>query len=133
MIALPIRRGRSRLPNESSRNGQVMNLLMSFCSQNVSAVERVPLVIALPPGVGALDFYIDLAIDCVETTNVTMPCQVRCSIDCLSPSKSDVACLLMADGRGHQHPPMWRLQSAPDAVDNCEAHHVRKDASRAWF
>lgn len=94
----------------------------------------MPLVIALPPGVGALDFYIDLAIDCVETTNVTMPCQVRNPPDCLSSqSKSDVACFLMADGRGHQHPPMCRLQSASDAVDNCEAHHVRKDVSRAWF
>jgi hypothetical protein len=55
-----------------------LSLLLSFCSQNVSAVERVPLVIALPSGVGALDFYIDLAIDCVETTNITMPCQVDC-------------------------------------------------------
>ena len=96
---------------------------MSICSQNVSAVERVPLVIALPPGVGALDFYIDLAIDCVETTNVTMPCQVRSYPECLSSqSKSDVACLLMADGRGHQHPPTCRLQSAPDAADIGGAH-----------
>ena len=42
----------------------------------MSAVESVPLVSALPTGVGAIDFYIDLAIDCVNTTNVTMPCQV---------------------------------------------------------
>ncbi len=34
-------------------------------------------MIALPPGVGAIDFYIDLAIDCVNTTNVTRPCQAR--------------------------------------------------------
>ena len=47
------------------------------CSQNVSAVESVPLVIALPADIGAIDFYIDLAIDCVNTTNVTVPCQVR--------------------------------------------------------
>ena len=50
--------------------------LCTCCSQNVSAVESMPLVIALPTGVGAIDFYIDLAIDCVNTTNVTMPCQV---------------------------------------------------------
>ena len=31
---------------------------------------------ALPPGVGAVDFYSDLAIDCVETVNVTKACQV---------------------------------------------------------
>ena len=50
--------------------------LCSCCSQNVSAVESVPLVIALPTGVGAIDFYIDLALDCMNTTNVTMPRQV---------------------------------------------------------
>jgi hypothetical protein len=33
-------------------------------------------VISLPPGIGALDFYIDLAIDCVGTVNVTLPCEV---------------------------------------------------------
>jgi hypothetical protein len=32
----------------------------------------VPLVITLPPGIGAVDFYIDLAIDCVNTTDVTV-------------------------------------------------------------
>lgn len=51
--------------------------LCAGCSQNVSAVEGVPLVLALPPGVGAIDFYIDLAIDCVNTTDVTRPCQAR--------------------------------------------------------
>ena len=35
---------------------------------------------ALPPGVGAVDFYIDLAIDCVETVNVTKACQVRSAV-----------------------------------------------------
>ena len=45
-------------------------------SQNESAVAAVPLLISLPPAVGAIDFYIDLAIDCVETVNVTVTCQV---------------------------------------------------------
>ena len=36
----------------------------------------MPLVVSLPPAVGAIDFYIDLAIDCVETVNVTVPCEV---------------------------------------------------------
>ena len=44
----------------------------------------VPLVMALPPGVGAVDFYIDLAIDCVETVNVTKPCQVISAMLCQS-------------------------------------------------
>lgn len=46
------------------------------CSQNESAIAKVPLVMTLPPGVGALDFYIDLGIDCVNTTNITVPCEV---------------------------------------------------------
>ncbi|CAL8471357.1 g10899 [Coccomyxa elongata] len=45
-------------------------------SQNENADAKVPLVITLPPGIGALDFYIDLAIDCVNTTNITVPCDV---------------------------------------------------------
>ena len=44
----------------------------------------MPLVMALPPGVGAVDFYIDLAIDCVETVNVTKACQVTSAVPCLS-------------------------------------------------
>lgn len=47
-----------------------------WCSQNEEADAKVPLVISLPPGMGAIDFYIDLAIDCVETVNVTLPCAV---------------------------------------------------------
>ena len=46
------------------------------CSQNQSAAALVPVEITLPPGVGAIDFYLDLAIDCVNTTSVTMPCFV---------------------------------------------------------
>lgn len=50
----------------------------SYCmrSQNESAVAAIPLVVSLPPAVGAVDFYIDLAIDCVETVNVTALCEV---------------------------------------------------------
>ena len=46
------------------------------CSQNQSAAATVPVSMRLPPGVGAVDFYLDLAIDCVNTTSVTMPCFV---------------------------------------------------------
>jgi hypothetical protein len=48
----------------------------ALCSQNQSAAALVPVEIKLPPGVGAIDFYLDLAIDCVNTTSVTMPCFV---------------------------------------------------------
>ena len=66
-------------------HGRALRLaLCLLCSQNVSAVPSVPLVMALPPGVGAVDFYIDLAIDCVETVNVTKPCQVNSAVPCQS-------------------------------------------------
>ena len=45
-------------------------------SQNESAAALYPVSMRLPPGVGAIDFYLDLAIDCVNTTSVTMPCFV---------------------------------------------------------
>ncbi len=43
-----------------------------LCSQNETADAKVPLVITLPQGIGALDFYIDLAIDCVNITDITV-------------------------------------------------------------
>lgn len=37
---------------------------------------RPPIVLSLPPGTAAADFYIDAAIDCVNTTRAAVSCRV---------------------------------------------------------
>lgn len=47
-----------------------------YVQKDTPAMQKAPMILTLPPGTSAVDFYIDYAIDCEKTLRATVKCKV---------------------------------------------------------